>query len=127
MRLSASHKEAIGRASGGYKGGKRRWEWLDASGRLFRFRSGWELRFAQRLTEARIVWQYEPHALLLSDGRIYLPDFFVEAWQAYIEIKGWHGWRTMEKYELAVKDGHRVRLVTDPGIAIEELAQLAAL
>ena len=84
-------------------------------------------RFAQRLTEARIVWQYEPHALLLSDGRIYLPDFFVEAWQAYIEIKGWHGWRTMEKYELAVKDGHRVRLVTDPGIAIEELAQLAAL
>lgn len=85
-------------------------EYLDKDGRLWRFKSTWELRFAKWLDvgteEITFTWVYEPCALLLSDGRRYFPDFWVKEWDAFVEIKAGH--RSVEKCELAMADGHRV-------------------
>lgn len=84
-------------------------EYLDRTGRLWRFKSTWEDQFARALDAAELTWSYEPARLLLSDGRTYVPDFWVAEWSSYVEIKAGH--RSLEKAERAVADGHAVRMV----------------
>jgi hypothetical protein len=86
----------------------RRYEYLDSIGRIWLFKSSWELCFAQALDSRGILWYYEHVKLLLSDGRTYIPDFWVEPWKCYVEIKGW---RSAEKAVMARKMGHDVRLI----------------
>ncbi len=85
-----------------------RYEYLDRGGRLYTFKSGdaWERGFARWLDAQGLTWWYEPHVLLLSDGRRYVPDFYVEAWNTYVELKASH--RPTDKAQLAVSDGHRI-------------------
>ena len=89
---------------------KKRIEHLDRLGRLWKFRSSWERLFAEHLDRLGLTWSYEPCILLLSDGRHYVPDFWVEDWKTYVEIKGWSGWRT-DKIGIAQQDGHPLQLV----------------
>lgn len=93
--------------------GKKRYEHLDASGRLWRFRSSWEVAFARYLDERGVRWFFEPTRILLSDGRIYIPDFWVEDWQCFCEVKGWRGRRNSDKPDVARADGHRIITVKD--------------
>ena len=81
-----------------------RFEYLDAKGRLYRFRSRWELRYARHLDAIEVAWDYEPVRLLLST------DFRVGG--KYVEIKGWAGWTaSIAKVEQARADGHNVELI----------------
>lgn len=80
-------------------------------GRRFNFRSGeqYELGCAKILDARKLTWLYEPRILRLSDGRAYLPDFWVREWKTYVEIKGWE--RRVDKVEQANKDGFPVLLI----------------
>lgn len=84
-------------------------EYVDRRGRLWRFKSTWELAFAQGLDELGVSWLYEPCRLLLLSGRVYVPDFWIEEWQQYVEIKAAH--RSAEKAEQAIAEGHRVEIL----------------
>jgi hypothetical protein len=92
--------------------------YLSRSGQLYRMRSGWEIEFAVALDAVGLRWLYEPSRLLLSDGRTYIPDFYVEEWRQYVEIKGWSGWHS-DKPTLAAKDGYPIRLISGR-IALDE-------
>ena len=62
--------------------------YLDRFGRWYRFKSNWERQFAQWLDRENLTWLYEAHTYVLSSGARYTPDFFVQEWQTYVEIKG---------------------------------------
>lgn len=56
-----------------------------------RFRSRLEARWAVLFDRLGLAWEYEPEGYLLPrlDGTslAYLPDFYIEAWHAWVEIK----------------------------------------
>ena len=125
QRVSASHKRRCEDAT--YKdalvhrvmtaqGGKR-FKYLDSRGRLLAFRSSYELKYAQHLDRIGVQWDYEADRLLLSDGRVYVPDFRVDG--RYVEIKGWLGRRGSDKAEQARRDGHDVELIVGEQMLVE--------
>ncbi len=84
-------------------------EYLDRRGRLWVFKSTWELKFAEFLDQEKLTWFYEPCVLLLSDGSRYFPDFWVEELKTYVELKASH--RDARKAKLAKQDGHQIKLL----------------
>jgi hypothetical protein len=61
-------------------------------------RSRLEARWARRLDENELCWEYEPSVLRLGRGRsgLYLPDFWLPEQQVWIEVKGPH-WERFDK------------------------------
>lgn len=53
----------------------------------YRFRSRLEARWAVFLDALNAKWSYEKKGYIL-EGHWYLPDFWVEDWNTWIEIKG---------------------------------------
>lgn len=53
----------------------------------YRFRSRLEARWAVFFDAAGIEYQYEPEGYKLSNGKIYLPDFYLPDFNIYAEIK----------------------------------------
>lgn len=51
------------------------------------FRSRLEARWAVFFDAIGVSWQYEPQGYKLPDGTCYLPDFFVPAFGAFVEVK----------------------------------------
>ncbi len=51
-------------------------------------RSTWEARVAAWLDEKQLTWAYEPQRYRLDD-KTYAPDFWIEEYACYWEIKGW--------------------------------------
>jgi len=66
--------------------------WTDRRGREFRFKSSWELAYAQYLDDQGISWDYEAAKFPLPKSRCYTPDFWImcdgEVVQL-VEVKGW--------------------------------------
>jgi hypothetical protein len=54
----------------------------------YRFRSRLEARWAVFFDALGVKWEYEPEGYSLSDGTLYLPDFWMPSQQCFIEIKG---------------------------------------
>lgn len=54
----------------------------------YKFRSRLEAKWAVFLDALGMTWSYEDEGFDLGDGLWYLPDFFVEEWDCWIEIKG---------------------------------------
>ena len=52
-----------------------------------RFRSRLEARWAVLFDALGLVWNYEPEGFDLGPVGRYLPDFFVPAWGAFVEVK----------------------------------------
>lgn len=52
-----------------------------------RMRSSWEVEFAKLCDQNNVKWEYEPKTFGLSDGRQYLPDFYLPKENLWIEIK----------------------------------------
>lgn len=84
-------------------------EYLDRTGRLWRFKSTWEHAFARALDAAELTWLYEPERWLLSTGRTYIPDFWIAELETYVELKAAH--RSTDKADQAIADGHPVRVL----------------
>lgn len=63
-------------------------------------RSTYETRVAALLDSLKLKWKYEPKCfLVLNETKTYLPDFYVENYDVYVEVKGW--WRddAKEKFD----------------------------
>jgi hypothetical protein len=54
----------------------------------YKFRSRLEARWAVFFDSAQIPWEYEPEGYVLSDGRKYLPDFYLPSEEIFVEVKG---------------------------------------
>lgn len=54
----------------------------------YRFRSRSEARWAVFFDYAGIKYQYEPEGIKLSDGTLYLPDFYLPECDTWFEVKG---------------------------------------
>lgn len=52
----------------------------------YRMRSRLEARWAVVFDAMGLKWTYEPEGFLLSTGA-YLPDFYIETWGIYVEVK----------------------------------------
>lgn len=75
-----------------------------------------ERTFAERCDQLGLAWRYEPDTLLLSDGRRYIPDFWVEEWQSHVEIKGRP--LGLDKVMQAQQDGHAIVLLMTEDVAV---------
>lgn len=53
----------------------------------YRFRSRLEARWAVFFDALGIEYEYEPEGLVLSDGSMYLPDFYLPQFYCYFEVK----------------------------------------
>ena len=53
----------------------------------YRFRSRLEARWAVFFDAAGIQYEYEPEGFQLSDGTLYLPDFYLPRFGVFVEIK----------------------------------------
>lgn len=58
-------------------------------------RSSYEIAFAKWLDKKKLTWEYELKRFYLKD-RTYVPDFWIEEWKSWIEIKGWFHKRHQE-------------------------------
>ena len=54
----------------------------------YRFRSRAEARWAVFFDACGVKYMYEPEGLKLSDGTMYLPDFYLPESKTYFEVKG---------------------------------------
>lgn len=59
---------------------------IETSYKGFRFRSRLEARWAVAFDHMGLTWEYEKQGLNV-DGTPYLPDFWIENWLAWVEIK----------------------------------------
>jgi len=70
-----------------------------------RFRSSWELNFAIWLTNKGIIWEYEKYRFKLSNGTIYIIDFYLPQFDIFVEVKGnYKGKFDLSKSLLFVKE-----------------------
>jgi len=120
--ISAEHRAKISRGLKGKRHSQetiqkmreqsaiRKREWMDRLGRLWRFDSLAEITVAEVLDRHMLSWRFEPDTLLLSDGRTYIPDFWIDEWDAYLEVK-FGSPKAIDKVTQANEDGHAVILL----------------
>ena len=80
-------------------------------------RSGWEVTFAQWLDKHGLTWAYEPELFDLGEFS-YLPDFWVEEWDSYIEIRP--TWKLTDRIEKQVafrEAGYPLTVITEKEFA----------
>ena len=53
----------------------------------YKFRSRLEARWAVFFDMLKVRYQYEPQGYVLADGKKYLPDFYLNDFDTYVEIK----------------------------------------
>ena len=70
----------------------------------YRFRSRAEARWAVFFDACKIQYMYEPEGFRLSDGTLYLPDFYLPESKAYFEVKGIMSDTDMHKIKQLQKD-----------------------
>ena len=86
-------------------------KYVSESGRLCRFKSDWESKYAEYLDDNGIEWAYESHTYLLSDGTAYTPDFWIPSWNLLVEIKGLLTDEARIKIELFRKEYPDIKLL----------------
>ena len=70
----------------------------------YRFRSRLEARWAVFFDTAGIPYEYEPEGFVLSDGTMYLPDFYLKDQDTFFECKGVMSSVDKHKIEMLAKD-----------------------
>lgn len=81
----------------------------DRKSRHFVLKSEWEKTFAEWLDKHLLDWMYEPVAIDLKNGSRYFPDFWIEQWQSFVEIKG-RAWG-LEKVRKAIALGYKIEVL----------------
>lgn len=73
----------------------------------YRFRSRLEARWAVFFDTIGIKYEYEPEGFKLSDGTLYLPDFFLPESKQFFEVKGVMTDKDMHKVDQLIQDAGR--------------------
>lgn len=70
-----------------------------------KFRSAWEVKVAKWLDVNKIKWKYETKEcrFKLRSGKYYMIDFYLPELNKYIEVKGWWGDHSKDKFKQAAK------------------------
>ena len=63
------------------------------------FRSSWEAEFAKELDSYDYTWYFEQTRFVLSDGKLYVPDFYVDELDQFVEVKGYWWPKAKAKFE----------------------------
>lgn len=83
--------------------------------RGYRFRSRLEARWAVFFNEIGIKWEYEPEGYHLSDGSMYLPDFWLPGFHlkhgVFVEVKP-NGGDTSKAKQFAIDSDRAILLAT---------------
>ncbi len=77
---------------------------LVQKGKLVKLRSTYEKVYAEYLRSNDIKFLYEPKSFKLSNGKSYVPDFYLKDTDEYVEIKGFASKGQLEKYTLFRQD-----------------------
>lgn len=72
----------------------------------YRFRSRLEARWAVFFDALGIRYEYEPEGFELSDGTLYLPDFYLPDSKSWFEVKGEMDPDSAHKIDLFIKEGN---------------------
>lgn len=68
-------------------------------------RSMWEANFARWMKDHGIEYTYESRRFRLSNGRVYVPDFYIPSINMYCEVKGsYYGMTNLDKPRLFIED-----------------------
>ena len=70
----------------------------------YRMRSRLEARWAVVLDHLNVKWEYEKEGFTLSNGRRYLPDFYLSEFDIWVEIKPGFDKDTADLLEVFAKD-----------------------
>lgn len=71
-----------------FKGDKKKNWYFKKKGEITYCRSGYEVIYANHLTNNKIEFEYEPKTFKLKNAKRYTPDFYLVKEDKYIEIKG---------------------------------------
>lgn len=74
-------------------------------------RSSYELMFAEILDERGIEWEYECKLFDLSNGHLYLPDFYIPETDEWFEIKGRILEDAQDKINGFIEDGYNLQVI----------------
>ena len=79
------------------------------------FRSTWEVAIAQLLDQSNITWEYETQSfkLVTVNSRIYIPDFYLPAYNLFFEIKGWYTELGKQKFEAFINEYQKKAVLID--------------
>lgn len=68
------------------------------------FRSNWEIELVRLLSELGISFKYEPQRFYFrAERESYLPDFYLPAYNTFIEVKGYMDMRSQKRCQLFKK------------------------
>lgn len=111
-KLSAAgllaYKEGRSDATGYYRN---KWHAYDGPHGRINMRSQSEVIFAQKLDAHNIEWQYEPERFDLG-WTTYRPDFYLPAFDTYVEVKGWLTEESAAKMDAFRAEGKRLIMTT---------------
>jgi hypothetical protein len=82
----------------------------------YRFRSRLEARWAVFFDTLGIQYEYEPEGFQLSDGTLYLPDFYLPQSKAFFEVKGVMSEADEHKVTQMIKDSNHEVIVGYDGL-----------
>lgn len=85
----------------------------------YRFRSRLEARWAVFFDVMGIKYEYEPEGYKLSDGTMYLPDFYLPDSKQYFEVKGVMSEKDEHKIKQFIKDASRCVTIGYPDFHFE--------
>lgn len=77
-------------------------------------RSNWEANVARILKFQGRKYEFEKHSFQLSNGKVYIPDFYLPEENLYLEVKGVMIEKCLSKYNLAKKEypGENFKLIS---------------
>lgn len=78
-----------------------------------RMDSSWEVKTAQYFDNNGIEWKYNVRGYVLSDGRVYYPDFFIYndgVFEKLIEVKGYFRESNRLKFEMFLNEYPDVKI-----------------
>jgi len=75
------------------------------------FRSRWEANYARMLNFLNISWEFEPRFFDIAETETYTPDFFIENYNIFVEIKGIMNENTMRKFNMFVQKFPDIQII----------------
>lgn len=84
---------------------------IDKNGKEYCFKSSYEFAFCIDILEKQnINWVYEPRRFKLSNGKVYIPDFYDKDNDIFYEVKGYLTDKSKEKLDLFYKEYEQIKL-----------------
>ncbi len=81
------------------------------NGVFIKMRSGFEVMYAQYLTNNLIEWEYEYKTIKLLNGLRYTPDFYLIKDNQWVEIKGMFSDKSKKKCGLFIEIGYNLKII----------------